>query len=202
MSQYNEQDFSDLIRRMNDGGLQRLEELEKDEDRALESMRPGDEYFSTIVGRPHTTGYREVLSEVTKRAFIVDNVSDIVMQQAELAPPLAGLLSGMMLALADTHDHRLQAGASPLNLNLARTAEIAHDNWLLSSFGRAERQDVPFYGLALGGLAVTSVLLHYDVASATWQLGYERSHRLVSVGPQPDVEGQELIELGLVFEEN
>lgn len=187
MSEFTDADFSDPIRRMSDGALARLYAINNGE---IESMRIGDEHFSTITGRHETNVFQEVSYDVLTRAFIFDRVGDAVVQQDRVAAHLQGTLSGMVLTLADSQDKKQSRHITPLGFDAEHAAKLVADTWLLSTSDRLNHRDFNFYTLDLGHTAFTSIIFSFDTDTQAWRLGYEMRQPFITYRPHPDFNGE------------
>ena len=191
MSEYSSDAFSDPIRRMSDGALLRLAMIDKDE---LGSMRAGDTYFTQIKGRRDEVAYRETSFETIKRAFIIDNIADTVVQEDTLAPHLRGILGGMIVALADTHDLSQSRDVTPLMVDQAHAEKIVSDTWLFSTGNRLNREPFRLYSLDVGTVAITSVFFDHIPGHNIWRLGYENRAPKITYRGQPGLGDIEIVE--------
>ena len=187
MSEFTDADFSDPIRRMSDGALARLHAIN---DGEIESMRIGDEYVSTITGRHETDVYQEVSYDVMTKAFVFDRIGDPILQQDRVAPHLQGSLSGMILALSDSHDAKQSRHLTPLGFDAEYAAKLVADTWLLSTGDRLNHQDFKFYTLELGRTAFTSIVFTFNEELQAWRLGYEMRRPFITPRTHPDFKGE------------
>ena len=191
MTEYTTDTFSDPIRNMSDGVLLRIKAIRAGE---LDSMRHGDAYFSTITEREGEKYTHAVSSHEFTRAFMLDNLSDATVEQDVLSPPVNGLLSGMMLALADAHDMEQSRGASPLAFDTQYAERVVGDAWLMLSKERAEHEDFRLYTLNMGSIAFMSILFSYNPDTNAWQLGYERQSSKVALISDPRLGDIEIVD--------
>lgn len=191
MSEFSIDDFIEPIQRMSQGALLRVDAIESGE---IDSMRDGDEYYSEITNITNTKGYKAVYSRTINRANLVDNIADSLLQSDHLATNLGGLLSGMVLSLADQHDMQQGRALTPLGLSRDRASQIVADSWLMRTGERQQRRDFSFYTVTMGEVAITAIKFSYSEAMNVWRLGYETEKSKVVVGSGYELGDIEIIE--------
>jgi low temperature requirement protein LtrA len=96
-----------------------------------------------------------------------------LIQGDTLTGPFAGMLSGMVLTIADEHDMTQTGQASALSFDAAGAERRLNEAWLLSTAQRQERGSFRLFSLHLGVTALVSIVLSFDDGQQVWRLGIE-----------------------------